>query len=130
MIEPVTEIARSINCEVRVKSGNLTIICRNMHKMQVALKDMPDFVYISDNMKYVWVRLKEKHMEAVLDIVKLSLYPNESVCKVVDLSNNLHMSNVVEDFMKQVAEQGVSLVAIEIATEQVVGFALNLIQVC
>ncbi|XP_076181044.1 uncharacterized protein LOC143153559 isoform X2 [Ptiloglossa arizonensis] len=73
--------------------------------------------------------LTEDTLEGALNVMRKSFFPNESVCKGVALVFESGASKELEQLCLEAAKDGVSVVAIEVATGEVVGAAFNKIQV-
>ena len=93
------------------------------------MEDARDLILLTRCTKYVWVRLKKTHLPEVIDIMRLSVHTNETICRAVNLNENIMAAKQVDYLVEKIAKQGFSLVAIETDTHKVVGFSINILQV-
>ncbi|XP_076220970.1 uncharacterized protein LOC143174255 [Nomia melanderi] len=73
--------------------------------------------------------LTEDTLEGALDVIRKSFFINESVCKGVALTAELGASKELEELCLDAAKDGVSVVATDFTTGEVIGVAFNKIQV-
>ncbi|XP_015430533.1 PREDICTED: uncharacterized protein LOC107187051 [Dufourea novaeangliae] len=73
--------------------------------------------------------LTEDTLEGALNVIRKSFFVNENVCKGVDLTSEVGASEELEELCLDAAKDGVSVVAIDVATGEVIGIAFNKIQV-
>ncbi|XP_069685047.1 uncharacterized protein [Periplaneta americana] len=83
----------------------------------------------SEDKKFKWVTLESKHLRAALSVMRTSFFVNETISVVVEMSQSEKSCQQFEEFLSAIAEDGVSVVAIDTETDTVVGVALNKIQV-
>jgi hypothetical protein len=83
----------------------------------------------SPDNRFRWQTLSAKYLPGVLSVFKTSFFRNETICKVVGLAQSEKASRQFEDLVKLVIENGVSVVAVEVESDTVVGVAVNRIQV-
>lgn len=73
--------------------------------------------------------LTEDTLEGALNVIRESFFVHESVCKGVALISEAGAAEELEELCLDAAKDGVSVVAVEVATGEVVGVAFNKIQV-
>ncbi|XP_054016223.1 uncharacterized protein LOC128896783 isoform X1 [Hylaeus anthracinus] len=73
--------------------------------------------------------LTEDTLEGALNVIRKSFFVLENVCKGVSLTSEPGAPEELEELCVDAAKDGVSVVAIEVATGEVVGVAFNKIQV-
>lgn len=73
--------------------------------------------------------LSDETLEGALDVIRKSFFLYESVSTGVELNSEPGASEELEELCLNAAKDGVSVVAIDIATNEVVGVAFNKIQV-
>ncbi|KAJ9596515.1 hypothetical protein L9F63_012457 [Diploptera punctata] len=100
----------------------------DLTQLQSLVNDSEDMVMLSADSKFIWERLREEHMPAVLDIMKKSVYENEGICKILDLNKRIISKKHTDSLIIDIAKAGCSLVAVEIETEKVVGISMNIMQ--
>jgi hypothetical protein len=83
----------------------------------------------STDKKFKWVSLSAKYMPGVLAIIRNSFIINEAVSKVVGLAQSDKGTQQFENLLRLIAEDGISVVAVEVDSDIVVGAAMNKIQV-
>ncbi|XP_076684579.1 uncharacterized protein LOC143377315 isoform X2 [Andrena cerasifolii] len=73
--------------------------------------------------------LTEDTLEGALNVMRKSFFVDESVCKGVALTSEAGASSELEELCLDAAKDGVSVVAIDVESGEVVGAAFNKIQV-
>lgn len=73
--------------------------------------------------------LTTETLEGALQVIRDSFFRYESVCTGVELLNEPGASEELVELCRDAAKDGVSVVAIEVATGKVVSVAFNKIQV-
>jgi hypothetical protein len=76
-----------------------------------------------------WETLSAKYLSGALSVLRTSFIVNETACKVIGLAQTDKGSRQFEDLMKLVMQNGVSVIAVDMANDIVVGVAVNRIQV-
>ncbi|KAK9294948.1 hypothetical protein QLX08_010590 [Tetragonisca angustula] len=67
-------------------------------------------------------------LEGALDVIRKSFFINENVCKGVDLLSEPGASKELEELCLEAAKDGVSVVAVDVNSGEVIGVAFNKIQ--
>ncbi|XP_020289579.1 uncharacterized protein LOC109857557 isoform X2 [Pseudomyrmex gracilis] len=73
--------------------------------------------------------LTDETLKGALDVIRKGFFPYESVCTAVELNSEPGASEELEKLCLGAARDGVSVVAVDIVTNEVVGVAFNKIQV-
>ncbi|XP_076384135.1 uncharacterized protein LOC143261998 [Megalopta genalis] len=73
--------------------------------------------------------LTEDTLEGALQVIRKSFFPNESICKAVNLISAPCSVRALEELCVEIAKDGVSIVAVDVKTEEVVGVVLNKIKI-
>ncbi|XP_076236451.1 uncharacterized protein LOC143180544 isoform X2 [Calliopsis andreniformis] len=73
--------------------------------------------------------LTEDTLEGALNVIRESFFVHESVCKGVALISEDGASKELEELCLDAAKDGVSVVAVEVASGDIVGVAFNKVQV-
>lgn len=73
--------------------------------------------------------LSDETLEGALNVIRKSFFLYESVCIGVELNSEPGASEELEELCLNAAKDGVSVVAIDITTNEVVGVAFNKLQV-
>lgn len=73
--------------------------------------------------------LSDETLEGALDVIRKAFFPYESVSVGVELISEPGASEELEELCLLAAKDGVSVVAIDITTNEVVGVAFNKLQV-
>lgn len=68
-------------------------------------------------------------LKGALNVIRKGFFPYESVSVAVDLVNKQEAMSELEGLSIRTAKDGVSIVAVEKATKEVVGAAFNKLQV-
>jgi hypothetical protein len=79
--------------------------------------------------RFKWETLSAKYLPGALSVINTSFVTNETICTVVGLAHSDKGSRQFEDLIKLVVQNGVSVVAVEVDSDTVVGVAVNRIQV-
>jgi len=82
----------------------------------------------ADN-KFKFLSLSAKYLPGALSIYRDSFFPNEAIHKAIGIAQSDKASRQVLSVFELVAQNGVSVVAVEEDTDKVVGAAINRIQV-
>lgn len=83
----------------------------------------------NENGQIEFESLSDETLEGALDVIRKSFFLYESVSIGVELSSEPGASEELEELCLNAAKDGVSVVAIDITTNEVVGVAFNKIQV-
>lgn len=83
----------------------------------------------TDNGQIEYESLSDETLEGALNVIRKSFFLYESVCIGVELTSEPGASEELEELCLYAAKDGVSVVAIDINTNEVVGVAFNKIQV-
>ena len=83
----------------------------------------------SEDRTVEWVSMRADQLAAAIDVMRESFFPNETISKALLLNERKRASTQVERLAKLAANDGVSIVAVEVATGRVIGVAFNKIQV-
>ena len=73
--------------------------------------------------------MRGDQLEAAIQVMRESFFPHESISKALRLNERPRASIQTERIARISANDGVSIVAVEVATGRVVGVAFNKIQV-
>ncbi|XP_076384146.1 uncharacterized protein LOC143262071 [Megalopta genalis] len=73
--------------------------------------------------------LTEDTLEGALQVIRKSFFPNESICKAVNLISAPCSVRALEELCVEIAKDGVSIVAVDVKTGEVVGVVLNKIKI-
>ncbi|XP_076384175.1 uncharacterized protein LOC143262195 [Megalopta genalis] len=73
--------------------------------------------------------LTENTLEGALEVIWKSFFTNESICKVVNLISASCSARALMELCVEIARDGVSIVAVDVKTEEVVGVVLNKIKI-
>jgi len=73
--------------------------------------------------------LSDQLLEGSIEVIRQSFFLHEPVCQAVDLMHEPRSCNELIDLCLNAAKDGVSIVAIDDASKQVVGVLFNKIQV-
>jgi len=73
--------------------------------------------------------LSDQLLEGSIEVIRQSFFVNEPICNAVDIMHEPRASNELIDLCLNAAKDGVSVVAIDAASKQVVGALFNKIQV-
>ncbi|XP_011869728.1 PREDICTED: uncharacterized protein LOC105563058 isoform X2 [Vollenhovia emeryi] len=73
--------------------------------------------------------LSDETLEGALNVLRKSFFPGESVCVALELTSEPGAPEELEELCLYAAKDGVSVVAIDITTNEVIGVAFNKIQV-
>ncbi|XP_072390409.1 uncharacterized protein [Diabrotica undecimpunctata] len=76
-----------------------------------------------------YISLTSEYLEDALDVLRQSFYRYEAGCFAVGLSEDLEAMAEMDSYMIDVAKGGISVVAVEKATNIVCGVAFNKIQI-
>jgi hypothetical protein len=79
--------------------------------------------------KFKFLSLSAKYLPGALSIYRDSFFANESIHKVTGIARSDKASRQVLSLYEVIAQNGVSVVAVEEDTDKVVGAAINRIQV-
>ncbi|KAJ9600688.1 hypothetical protein L9F63_026172, partial [Diploptera punctata] len=60
--------------------------------------------------------------------MKNSVYTNDTLCKILGLNKRVPSKKYTDQLITEIAKTGISLVAVEVETEKVVGVSINLLQ--
>lgn len=91
---------------------------------------MPGRVWArSEDRMVEWVSMREDQLAGAIDVMRESFFPNENISKALRLNERTRASAQTERLAKFAANDGVSIVAVEVATGRVIGVAFNKIQV-
>ena len=94
------------------------------------LKDMSGRVWArSEDRTVEWVSMRADQLAGAIDVMRESFFPNETISKALLLNERKRASAQVERLARLAANDGVSIVAVEVATGRVIGVAFNKIQV-
>lgn len=94
------------------------------------MQSMPGRVWArSEDGTVEWVSLRAEQLAGAVDVMRESFFPNETISKALLLNERKRASAQVEHLAKAAANDGVSIVAVEVATGRVIGVAFNKIQV-
>ncbi|XP_018392162.1 PREDICTED: uncharacterized protein LOC108771387 [Cyphomyrmex costatus] len=83
----------------------------------------------TENGQIEFESLSDETLEGALNVLRKSFFLYENICKAVELISEPGASKELEELCLYAAKDGVSVVAIDIATNEVVGVAFNKIQV-
>lgn len=83
----------------------------------------------SPDNRFRWETLSAKYLPGALSVFKTSFIVNETICRVIGIAQTDKGSRQFEDLVKIVVQNGVSVVAVEVESDTVVGIAVNRIQV-
>jgi len=83
----------------------------------------------SEDRTVEWVSMRADQLAGAIDVMRESFFPNETISKALLLNERKRASAQVERLAKLAANDGVSIVAVEVATGRVIGVAFNKIQV-
>lgn len=83
----------------------------------------------TENGQIEFESLSDETLEGALNVIRKTFFFYESVCVAVDLMSEPGASEELEELCLYAAKDGVSVVAIDITTNEVVGVAFNKIQV-
>jgi hypothetical protein len=81
------------------------------------------------NKKFKFLSLSAKYLPGALSIYKNSFFVNETIHKVTGIAQSDKASRQVLNVFEVAAQNGVSVVAVEVDSDKVVGAAINRIQV-
>jgi hypothetical protein len=84
---------------------------------------------VSAAKRFKFQTLSEKHLAGVFSAYSNSFFVNENIHKVTGIAKSEKATRQMENLLEVVAQNGVSIVAVEQDTDKVVGAALNRIQV-
>lgn len=73
--------------------------------------------------------LSDDTLEGALNVIRKSFFLYEKICIAVELNSEPGASKELEELCLYTAKDGVSVVAIDVTTNEVVGVAFNKIQV-
>ncbi|PSN33297.1 hypothetical protein C0J52_21153 [Blattella germanica] len=104
------------------KSNRYLLSCCSLRKMAVRVWKK------SDDGRFKWMTLTAKYLPETIDLFRKSFYVHEPVCKVVGLAHTKKGGDQFAKLLADVAEDGMSVIAVEVATDKVVGAALNKLQ--
>ncbi|XP_021915801.1 uncharacterized protein LOC110827934 isoform X2 [Zootermopsis nevadensis] len=91
---------------------------------------MPGRVWArSEDRMVEWVSMREDQLAGAIDVMRESFFPNENISKALRLNERTRASAQTERLAKLAANDGVSIVAVEVATGRVIGVAFNKIQI-
>jgi len=83
----------------------------------------------TEDKKFKFLSLSAKYLPGALSIYKDTFIVNEAIHKVIGIAQSDKASRQVLSLFEVVAQNGVSVVAVEEDTDKVVGAAINRIQV-
>ena len=83
----------------------------------------------TEDNKFKFISLSAKHLPGALSIYRDSFFVNEAIHKVTGIAQSDKASRQMLSLVEVVAQNGVSVVAVEEDTDKVVGAAINRIQV-
>lgn len=83
----------------------------------------------SPDNRFRWETLSAKYLPGALSVLRTSFNVNETVCRVIGMTQTDKGSRQFEDLVKIVMQNGVSVIAVEVESDEVVGIAVNRIQV-
>jgi hypothetical protein len=73
--------------------------------------------------------MREDQLAGAIDVMRESFFPHENISKALRLNERTRASAQTERLAKLAANDGVSIVAVEVASGRVIGVAFNKIQV-
>jgi ribosomal protein L18E len=73
--------------------------------------------------------MREDQLAGAIGVMRESFFPHENISKALRLNERTRASAQIERLAKLAANDGVSIVALEVATGRVIGVAFNKIQV-
>lgn len=82
-----------------------------------------------ENGRIEFESLSDETLEGALEVIRKGFFPHESVSVAVELISEPGASEELEELCLNAAKDGVSVVAIDITTNEVVGVAFNKLQV-
>ncbi|KYN27800.1 PREDICTED: uncharacterized protein LOC108770935 isoform X2 [Trachymyrmex cornetzi] len=82
----------------------------------------------TENGRIEFESLSDDTLEGALNVIRKSFFLYENVCRAVELNSEPGASKELEELCLYAAKDGVSVVAIDITTNEVVGVAFNKIQ--
>jgi hypothetical protein len=93
-------------------------------------KSMPGRVWArSEDRTVEWVSMRADQLAGAIDVMRESFFPNENISKALLLNERKRASAQTERLARLAANDGVSIVAVEVASGRVIGVAFNKIQV-
>lgn len=105
-------------------------LCPVVQVDAVEVKGMSSRVWArSEDRTVEWVSMRADQLAGAIDVMRESFFPNETISKALLLNERKRASAQVERLAKLAANDGVSIVAVEVATGRVIGVAFNKIQV-
>ena len=83
----------------------------------------------SEDRTVEWVSMRADQLAGAIDVMRESFFPNENISKALLLNERKRASAQTERLARLAANDGVSIVAVEVASGRVIGVAFNKIQV-
>jgi len=121
-------LARPVLRTCNGKPADTSMSCGSGGRREV--KDMSGRVWArSEDRTVEWVSMRADQLAGAIDVMRESFFPNETISKALLLNERKRASAQVERLAKLAANDGVSIVAVEVATGRVIGVAFNKIQV-
>ncbi|KAJ9596512.1 hypothetical protein L9F63_012454, partial [Diploptera punctata] len=101
------------------------------HFLTLCTKTMPGRVWArSEDNSLEWMSMRGDQLEDAIQVMRESFFPNESISKALRLNERRPRASAQTERIARIsANDGVSIVAVEVATGRVVGVAFNKIQV-
>lgn len=82
----------------------------------------------SEDDSIAYVSLTKQLYPQVIEFIDDSFYAQETVCKAFDVYNQTECFSELEVLLRRTAADGVSIVAVDVASGAVIGVALNKLQ--
>jgi hypothetical protein len=73
--------------------------------------------------------MRGDQLAGAIDVMRESFFPHENISKALRLNERTHASAQTERLARLAANDGASIVAVEVASGRVIGVAFNKIQV-
>ena len=83
----------------------------------------------SDDGRFKFETLSAKYLSQVIDCYRKSFYVNESISIVTQIATTEKGCQQFDELLIEIAQDGASVVGIEVATDRVVGAAINKLEV-
>ncbi|KAJ9596514.1 hypothetical protein L9F63_012456 [Diploptera punctata] len=82
----------------------------------------------SEDGKFKWVSLIPKYLSQTIEVYRKSFYVNENISKVTEISKTEKGMTQFDEFLIEIAQDGVSVICVETSTDKVVGAGINKLQ--
>lgn len=104
-------------------SWSIVVIRNRTDKMNSAFQ--LKFTRTSNDGQFSFSVLPIVHQNDALNVLTEAFYPSESVCKAIKLSENAKAVDEINELVKEVIKDGVSVMVVDNETNDIVGVSIN-----